>query len=282
MSAIEELIQEIDSLKPMPQIAQQVMSLAQDPESDLSKIAELIQFDPYITADLLRMCNSAYFGIPRTVESVQDAVNILGLDRIVDLVVLKCGKANLAGEQSGYGLDEGALWKKSVSCAIVARDLADRMTLGDGNLIFTAGLLRDIGKVVLNRFVDASFHRIQDLIEQEKLSFREAEKRVIGVDQAELGGLIARKWGFGKRLEVLIRNSHMPDPKRISDAASGVVYLADKVCIMLGIGVGADGLAYRFHREVLDSLGVGADDLQGIIAGFGARLQEVEDLIQSV
>lgn len=282
MSAIEELIQEIDSLKPMPQIAQQVMSLAQDPESDLSKIAELIQFDPYITADLLRMCNSAYFGIPRTVESVQDAVNILGLDRIVDLVVLKCGKANLAGEQSGYGLDEGALWKKSVSCAIVARDLADRMTLGDVNLIFTAGLLRDIGKVVLNRFVDASFHRIQDLIEQEKLSFREAEKRVIGVDQAELGGLIARKWGFGKRLEVLIRNSHMPDPKRISDAASGVVYLADKVCIMLGIGVGADGLAYRFHREVLDSLGVGADDLQGIIAGFGARLQEVEDLIQSV
>ncbi|TWI63931.1 HD-like signal output (HDOD) protein [Desulfobotulus alkaliphilus] len=281
MSAVSELIREIDGLKPMPQIAQQVLALAEDPMADTQKIAELIRFDPYITADLLKMCNSAYFARSRTIDSVHDAINILGMDRIVDLVVMKCGAGNFSGEQRGYGLDEGALWKKAVSCAIIARDLAIRVGLADRHLVFTAGLLRDIGKVILSRFVGDRFERIQHLVAVENYSFREAEKKILGVDQSELSGIVAKKWGFSPRLQTLIRNSHMPEGAGFSDHAVNVVYVADQVCIMLGIGVGLDGLAYRFHREALKALGLGARDLQEIIAGFGDKIREVEDLIGS-
>ncbi|MDY0163665.1 HDOD domain-containing protein [Desulfobotulus sp.] len=281
MSAIAELIREIDSLKPMPQIAQQVMALAQDSRTDTEKIANLIRFDPYITGDLLKMCNSAYFARSRSIDSVHDAINILGMDRLVDLVVMKCGAVNFAGEQRGYGLDEGALWKKAVSCAIIARDLAIRVGFSDRHLVFTAALLKDIGKVILSRFVGERFERIQHLVAEEGYSFREAEKKILGVDQSELAAIVAKKWGLSARLQTLIRNSHMPEGPVFSDAAANVVYVADQVCIMLGIGVGVDGLAYRFHREVLGALGLTARDLQQVIAGFGDKIREVEDLIGS-
>ncbi|MCW7755355.1 HDOD domain-containing protein [Desulfobotulus sp. H1] len=281
MNAVSELIREIDSLQPMPQIAQQVLALAEDPKADTEKIARLIYFDPYITADLLKMCNSAYFARSRTIDSLHDAINILGLDRIVDLVVMKCGSSNFKGGQKGYGLDEGLLWKKAVSCAIIARDLAMRIRLAERHLVFTAGLLRDIGKVVLSRFVADRMERIQRLVAEDGYSFREAEKKVLGVDQSELAGIIAKKWGFSPRLQAVIRNSHMAGGAVFSDDAANVVYVADQVCIMLGIGVGLDGLAYRFHREALGALGLSARDLQEIIADFGDRIREVEDLIGS-
>lgn len=281
MRAISELIREVDSLKPMPQIAQQVMALAQDPRADTEKIASLIRFDPYITADLLKMCNSAYFTRGHAIDSVHDAVNILGMDRIVDLVVMKCGAANFSGEQKGYGLDEGALWKKAVSCAIIARDLALRVGIQDRQLVFTAGLLRDIGKVILSRFVGERLDRIQRLVTEDGYSFREAEKKILGVDHSELSAVVAKKWGFSPRLQNLIWNSHIPEGYAFTDAATNVIHVADQVCIMLGIGVGTDGLAYRFHKKALKALALDARDLQEIIAGFGERIREVEDLIGS-
>lgn len=282
MTAIQELIKEIKSLKPIPQIANQIMEIAEDPDASMSDIADIILFDPIITANLLRTCNSAYFSLPRRIDSVHEAVSLLGLEQIVDVVLLKSGADNLKNKQEGYGLNEGDLWRYSVSSALLAREIAARKGVKNKQLIFTAALLKDIGKVILDRFVAGAFQHIQELVQQNGFSFMEAEKKVIGVDHAELGGLVASNWNFSERMVYIIRNHHLANEEARQDLDCSIVYLSDILCMMMGIGVGSDGLAYRFHDDVVKALGFSEKELLEIIAGFGDNMSKVEDLIGSV
>jgi HD-like signal output (HDOD) protein len=282
MSAIQELIKEIKNLRPIPQIANQIMSIVENPSASLSDVADIIIYDPMTTANILRTCNSAYFGLTRKVESVHEAVTLIGLDQIVDLVLLKSGAENLKKEQPGYGLDEGDLWRYSVASALIARDLSQKKDLASTHMVFTAALLKDIGKVILNRFVADAFPKIQELVQEQGYSFREAEKKIIGVDHSELGGLVASNWKFSQKMVYIIQNHHLADKQAREDIETCIVYLSDIICMMMGIGGGADGLAYRFHNDVVDKLGFNERDIQETIASFGENMAKVEDLMASI
>ncbi len=282
MSAIEQLIGEIASLRPMPQIANQIITLVEDPKTSVSTVAEVIVYDPAITANVLRICNSAYYSLPRRVESVSEAVGFLGLNQIVDMVMMQSSKENMIRSQTGYGLHEGELWRQAVSSALVAKALAQKLGLAQTPMIFTAALLKDIGKVILDRFVADSFQAILKLVSTQKMSFREAEKKIIGVDHSEIGALVAKRWKFSPKMVYMIRNHHLPDLPARQDTETAIVYLADIICMMMGIGVGADGLAYRFHEDVLQRLKLNDQDIMEIMAGFSENLHKVEDLIKMV
>jgi putative nucleotidyltransferase with HDIG domain len=282
MTPIQVLLKEIKNLKPIPAIVHQLLEVLDNPDSSMSDITQIIQYDPAVTASVLRTCNAAYFGLKNPAESIKDAVNLLGTDQIVDLVLLKSSAKVLSGSHEGYGLHEGAMWKYSVSSAIISKQIAKELKLDHKNTIFTAALLKDIGKIILDRFILDSFEKISGLVTNENLSFMEAEKAVIGVDHAELGGMIAKMWKFSPRMVKIIRNHHLSDPSQIKDKELAVVYLADCICMMIGIGVGADGLAYRFHKDAMKALGISADDITRIIAAFTSQMQEVEELLQIV
>jgi putative nucleotidyltransferase with HDIG domain len=282
MSAIKELIKEIDNLKPIPAVVNQIMAVAEDPNSSAADIAEMVLYDPVITANILRLCNSSYYALPRRVDSVQDAITMLGVDQVIDMVLMKSGAANLIKSQEGYGLHEGELWKQAVSSALIARDLAEKKGSTHKQLVFTAALLKDIGKVILDRFVGGAFMKIDDLVQNKGYTFKEAEKKVIGIDHAELGGLVAEMWDFSPKMVSMIRNHHLNDEAGRDDLETQILYVADNVCMMMGIGGGVDGLAYRFHRDVLEKLGITPLDLQEIIASFGSEMKRVEDLLNVI
>ena len=156
------------------------------------------------------------------------------------------------------------------------------LNLNNANTIFTAALLKDIGKIVLDRFVQDSFEKITALVIDENLSFREAEKKIIGVDHTELGGMIAKMWKFSPRMVNIIRNHHLTDISMIKEKEIAVVYLADCICMMIGIGVGSDGLAYRFNDQVMTELGMKPDDISKIIAQFAFSMEKVEHLFNLI
>ena len=282
MSPIQELVKEIKNLRPVPAVMNQILEVADKPDSSMGDVANIIQYDPAVTADVLRTCNSAFFGLKTPAESIKDAVSLLGLDQIVEIVLMKSGAKAFAGNQEGYGLHEGAMWKYSVSSAMIAKQIAVKLAVGNRNTIFTAALLKDIGKIVLDRFVKDSFEKITAMVVNENLTFREAEKKVIGVDHTELGGMIAKMWKFSPRMVNIIRNHHMTDRKMVKDKEIAIVYLADCICMMIGIGVGSDGLAYRFHDAAMAELGMTPDDISMVIADFTANIKEVEDLLNIV
>jgi len=282
MTTLQELIKEIKNLKPIPAVANQLLIVVDNPDSSMQDIANVIQYDPIMTANVLKTCNSAYFGLKHPAESIKDAVNMLGTDQVIELVLMKSGAKALGGSQKGYGLEPGDMWRYSVSSAVIAKQVAIKLSLKNKNAIFTSALVKDIGKIVLEKHVLRSSKKIQNLVENENFSFREAEKKILGIDHAELGAMIAKMWKFSPRMVKIIRHHHLSDETMIKDKEIAAVYLADCICMMMGSGVGSDGLSYRFKARAMKELNVSADDLAMIIAEFGINMQEIEELLHIV
>jgi putative nucleotidyltransferase with HDIG domain len=280
MSSFKDIVDRLDQLAPIPPIANQIMALAEDPDSSLSEIADLIINDPAITANLLKTCNSAYFGLTRKVDSVQDAIALVGLDHVVQLVMLGSVAQNFKKGVEGYGLGEGELWRHAVLSAYAAKALAVRYGASTNqHLVFTAALLKDIGKLILGRFVAFSLERINILVNAQGHSFNDAEKKILGMNHEELGALVGVKWRFSEKLVYIIGHHHLSDESARQDLETSLVYLADIICMMMGVCTGADGLSYRFYSDVLKRLALSEKDFQGIMAATAENQQKIEHLL---
>ena len=276
---IDSLIKEIDTLKPVSHVGQRAMRMIYDPDSSLREIVDILKFDQGMTANLLRVCNSSYFGLKNKVVSIQQAIALLGAEKVACLMVMGASADNFKRPQRGYDLEVGELWRYSVSSALIAREIAEKKKLKDISHLFTSALLKDIGKVILTVHVGDAFEKISDLVQNRGLSFIEAEKETIGVDHAELGARIAEKWNFDTSMVLIIRHHHEPDKSPPDDLSLPIVYLADIICMMAGVGVGSDGLAYRHYQETIDRLAFTDVDIQKIIADYMEKLKSVEELV---
>ncbi len=283
MKNIEGIIDRIEALKPISPVVHRILDIAGRPDGSVAELVEVVQYDPALTANLLKMCNSAYYGLPVHVDSVHHAVSLLGTNEVIELVMMKGAGESLLREQKGYGLQRGALWKHSVASALLARSFAAGSSRSsDRFLLYTASLLRDIGKVVIEDHVGRSLSKIRRMVEKKEVGFDQAEQEVLGIDHAKLGALIAEKWRFSPRMVYLIGNHHLSDPASRSDFEAVIVYLADTVSQMALAGIGADNLAYRVYGEVFGDLGVCQDDLQRLSAEFHANLHVAERLLLSL
>lgn len=268
MSSIEKIMKRVKRLQPIPAMVHKVLALASDPESSLQDLVGLVEYDPVITGKLINVCNSAQLGLPVKVDSVQRALTLLGYQKIVELVLEQMLGSNLQVAQKGYRLAKGDLWKQSVGAAKVARNLAERRQLGNLPAVYTAALLKDIGKVVLHEFVGDQLEKIQQKVNSKQISFEEAEKECIGMDHATLGGIIAREWQFSSHLIYMIENHHLSDPFARRDPATAAIYLADMVAMMAGSCIGVDRLAYTVYEDTFDDFFLAKDELKSLIQSY--------------
>lgn len=247
----DEILKSIKNIPAFPAAALKVMKLIDDPDFSIADVVDVVQYDQAITANILRICNSAYFGLRYKVETVRDAVMRLGQQNIVR-AVQAAGVSRFYKNKKGYGLDATKLWEHSVGVALMSQILSRRLNNCEDARLYTTALLHDIGKVVMGEFVDESFLKIYDLVSTKGISFLDAEEEVIGISHADLGGKIATQWNFPADMRDAIVYHHRPDlmPDGGSDSA-WLVYLADQACIMMGIGLGNDGLAYKGLSEVI-------------------------------
>ena len=227
---------------------------------------------------MLRLCNSAYFGLSRKVASLNDAMLCLGTVKVLQLVMSVHTTGLLSKEQIGYGLDPGMLWKHSVAVALTCSNVAQRLKMTNAGLLFTAGLLHDIGKVVLNEYVAEEFSEIVRLVAEQDLSFLEAEHQILGFSHEEIGGKIAESWQLPEAITKCIRYHHDPDKPDPPDILVDTVYLANSLCLILGIGLGADGLAYRADETVMERYQLQEADLELIGVQMTTELKRVEGM----
>ena len=282
MTTIQTLVREIKNLKPIPTVIHPLLDALNAPNTGMDEVANIIQYDPAITAAVLRTANSAFFGLKHPVESIKDAVSLLGMDQIINLVLLKSGAQIFNTEQDGYGRSQRELWKYSVSSALIVRQIAEELNMSGASGIFTAALLKDMGKTVLDRFVDNAGEKICGLMARKNLSALAAEKAVLGVDHAELGAMIAKMWKFSPNMVKIIRYHHINDIKTMAEMNITVVYLAECICMMMGMDIEENGEACRFHRQALKRTGLGVDDISRIISEFTFKIKEVEALLEVI
>ncbi len=280
---IDKILKSIDNLPAFPATVQKVLQLTGDPDYSMSELVKVVELDQAVTANVLRMCNSAYFGVRYKISALREALAYIGADNIVR-IVNAAGISKLYKKKvKGYYPEATGLWEHSVGVALMSQILSRKIYNREDSRVFTAGLLHDIGKVVLGEFVYESFQEIMDFVSTEGYSFLEAEEKVIGIDHARLGGKIASLWNFPREITDPIAFHHRPDLMKEGDNADvWLVYLADQACLMMGIGGGADGLAYRGLGGVIDKFKLRQKDFEECMVMLLKELEKAKELVDLV
>ena len=278
MNTAEDILSRVGSLPPLPDTALKLMRVMNDPRSGMDDIVEAVKYDQAVTGEVLKLCNSAFLGLSRKVTSLNDAMLTLGTVKVLQLVMSVHTNSMLSHEQRGYGLRPGMLWKHSVAVALASSLFARRIRLPNVDLAFTAGLLHDVGKVILNEYVADEFAEIVRRVTDEGTSFGEAEHQVLGFSHDEVGAMIAEKWRLPDAIVRCIRFHHTPGELDPPDTLVDTVYLANCVCLLLGIGLGEDGLCYRADQAVMERHDLCERDLEEVGAQMMMELKSVEQL----
>lgn len=278
MNRMDEIMSRVGEIQPLPGTVMHLIGVINDPKSTVNDIVDTIRYDQALTTRMLRMCNSAYFGMSREVESLEDAMRLLGTLKVIQLLMAIHTGALLNRGQEGYGLEPGVLWRQSVATALAASLFAERTRPHNPSLAFTAGLLHDIGKVVLNEHVAEDFGQIVSQVNEQEISFLEAERLVLGFTSTEIGARLAEAWELPDTIVRCIRYHRTPGELDPPDALVDTVYLATCVCMLCGIGLGTDGLAYRADPRVMDRYRLKENDLEVIGAQMLIELKRVESL----
>jgi putative nucleotidyltransferase with HDIG domain len=279
VSAPQAILERIQAIPALPHAVLEVSRAARDPDADLGKLVRTIEYDPGLTSNLLRWANAAYFAGRRPMGSVREPMVRLGLQRVAQMVLAGAVAPACRRSVAGYDLPAGALWEHSVAVAAAAAELAKALRLGASDELFTAGLLHDIGKVVLGTFLEVSADPIMALAFEQGLPFDEAERRIIGVDHAEAGGLSLEHWNLPATIVAAARWHHQPDAMPERSVAVDLIHVADALAMVGGLGIGRDGLNYRASAGAMERLKVSAETAEQVIYRMVVALQDLKDLL---
>ena len=274
---IASIIQKIERFKPVADVAGRIMAVRDDPACGTSDLADIIRCEPSLTANVLKLANSAYFGLPGKLADTRQAIIFLGMTQVVDLVLVAACAAHYGGAHNGYGLARGELWRGAVTGAVLAGDLARIKGIAPG-AVFSGALMRDIGKIVLNPFLKSLRGQLLNDAANEGITFLEAERRWLGVDHAQVGALVAEKWHFPGSLQTILGNHHHPGLATRCRAEASIVHVADALCRQLAIGVGIDDPSYLPDEQVARQLDLNDADLEEVIDGLRRKMSRVDAL----
>ncbi len=263
---LEEIIKRVEDLPALPTVVSEIMELTEDPDSTIQDIEDSIMKDQSLTTRVLRLANSAYYGYPRRISTIKEASVLLGFQAIRSIALTASVNGLLMKEVPGYGLEENQLWRQSQSCAIISRYIAKKVRFAKVDQAYVAGLLRDIGKIIVSHYLTDSFKQIMDLVKNENMSFLEAEESVLGFHHGQVGAEVAKKWNLPEDLVEAIAYHHNPEKATINPKLTAIIHMADAIVMMMGIGLGVDGLIYNLSEEAVNILGIDGPILEQLMS----------------
>ncbi|HSA07291.1 MAG TPA: HDOD domain-containing protein [Candidatus Gastranaerophilales bacterium] len=257
---ITEILNNASKVKHNFYTAIKVSQMLDDFNVNITNLSKVISADYALTATILKHCNSAQYSFARKITTINDAISVIGFKILKTIIFTIVTKASFMEEISGYGMMKGDLWKNSISCAVYSKYIAGLINYDDPDQAFTAGLLKDIGKTMLNDYVKKHFKQIMDLCINEKIAFSDAEEKIIGYSHSQIGGLVAEKWKFPKILIDTIKYHHNPEEAENNDCEDldliRIVHISDSISSMMGHGIGLDSLMYNVDASCFKKLGL--------------------------
>ncbi|PKN22001.1 MAG: hypothetical protein CVU68_05660 [Deltaproteobacteria bacterium HGW-Deltaproteobacteria-3] len=273
-----EYVRDVEKIAPCPEVALDVLSMAHAPDCSIPKLSEKIEQDPGLTANMLQMANSAYFGHMKKINSVKDIIVRMGVDAVKIISITSASVGLLRSPQAAYALGRGELWRHSFAVAILANIIARNAKARDTSAIYTAGLLHDVGKVILDRPLQVASYSRDENNEQEDLLTM--ERRLLHTDHAEVGMALLEKWGLPEAVAVPVGLHHdltQPQSKRLG---SKIIYLADELVHLTEYDAGSSGdfffdvLAYESMKGELPQVPNFENNMRLIIEEFVDKYQD--------
>lgn len=269
---LRTLIRESRSLPTIPGIITKLSALEADSKSTSQKIARLISSDQILSAKVLRLVNSPFYGFPRRVSTVSNALILLGISVIKSLIISSSIFEMM--EKTIIGL-----WEHSLATAAAANLIASRLELSDKEEISTAALLHDIGKVVIKIHLKDDYERLLATCEKKQLLSFEAERMEIGTDHAEVGKWLAESWFLPKKLIEPIAYHHNVEKSVTYRTCTAVVHFADILIRARGFGNNREGneLVPQVHPLAVSILRLDTMDIDSLITELDELLVEVKN-----
>ncbi len=254
------ILDSVKDLPPMPQVVQKAREVISNPNSSFSDLAKVIETDQAILTRVLKVANSSYYGLSGKVSSVQHAAVVLGSKTLMDMLNLACSSEILGGSLRGYDLDAGDLWTHSLAIAAGSQLIARRVSPSLDPDAFTAGVIHDVGKIILDPYILERKEAFRAFVDDGKDNFLNAENHILGFDHANLAMEVCRKWGMPAQIIKAIQYHHDPSPSE-NDLLCFIVHTADALAMMSGIGAGIDGMLYNLHPDATTVLKLSPEDL---------------------
>lgn len=235
---VASVLRNIRTLPTLPDVAVRLLELGESPTTSAGDLARLVERDMALATRVLRLVNSSFFGVRREVTSIQHAVMILGVAHLRS-VVLSGAVAELFDRSGCVGsFSRAEFWKHSVAVAAISRTLAARAKVVEPEIAFTAGLIHDMGKVVVDRYLHEDFVRVIEMLNDPAMTMRNAECAVLGVSHAEIGHQLAIYWNLPEILRVAVGFHHNPDEASDYASVAALVAVGDMMARELNIGSG--------------------------------------------
>lgn len=276
---LKDLMFEMRSLEPFPGVAARVLELSGRENVVPSELINLVQTDPGITSKVLKLCNSAYYGFQREIASLHEAGNLLGVTTLVNLVLTSSAGKYFKDYGSASDQAMEARWEQCVANAIGARIIASRHGKVDPERAYTAGLLENIGHLVLDRFLDTSLEAIR-AVALSGTELIEAERMVLGMHHAEIGARLTTRWSLPDVLVDVIRHHHHPELAGEGKVLAATVHLAEILTQEVRASAGhADDLVYEVNEAACELTGLAREDLADLVDVLGDEMARAREFV---
>jgi putative nucleotidyltransferase with HDIG domain len=245
VNMIQDLKKRLESalnlLPPIPAVMVELLKALDDENTDIHSLAKIISKDPLMSMNVLKVANSAFYRLPYKVSAIDHAVRMLGIKEIT-MICIACGAyAALKAPRNAQTFDTNEFWKHSVATAVISKRLCNKVNMKDQGAVYLSGLLHDVGKIILDRFVHEIYEIVIKATRDECISMIEAEKKFIGESHETIGGWIMEQWKLPNMFIDVARYHHsVQDAPEENRTAVAVCSLADQLARIEDFGFGGD------------------------------------------
>jgi putative nucleotidyltransferase with HDIG domain len=264
-ASLEEILQALERIQPIPQVALKILHMIDTGSYDIDPIAEEIKKDQVISARTIQLCNSALFAKKNKIESLDHALVFLGEKLFVRMIISAAVENLFDTSLKGYSLCMGGLFHHAVGAAVVAEKIANYTGAAELSTAYTAGLLHDIGKVVLDQHIASAYPLFYRKINREDELSTRAENDIFGIDHTAIGSQLADMWGFPQSLKECIAFHHEPEKSDRYSKLVHIVYLADLLMARFNTGLELEGMGGGSIEDRLRRIDLKPEDLTTIV-----------------
>jgi putative nucleotidyltransferase with HDIG domain len=265
INKIDRILRSVDRLPTLPTVYTKLTQLLRSPNATVKEIGSIISEDQAMAVKVLKIVNSAFYGLPNKIGSLKHAIVILGLNQIRTLVLATSTLQMFQKFESDHSFDMQKFWEHSIGCAVAARVLAETASLRSPDDAFTGGLLHDIGKLVHVVYLNEEFAAVVGDIEESGVPMIESEQRILGHDHAYTGKELAIKWSLSQGTVEMIAQHHLSDSLNELTKEIAVVHIGNILSIALGLGSGGEKKVPVADMRAWDILGIELSNLESIM-----------------
>jgi len=255
-------------------VVEEIERAIESPQCNLVTVGEAIEKDPDLTARLLKLGNSSFYGFSSRLATVAEAISLIGLQQVQDLILVSNIVRQFAG-LDGKFVSMESFWQHSLACGIGARFIAMERRLPKADKFFVAGLLHDVGRLVLFAEAPQSAQQVFDLYQCEHLLLRDAEVRVLGFDHQQIGEALLNHWKYPANLVQAVAYHHQPMAANTSREEAAVVHLSDHLVNAMQIGSSGERHVPPLNMKAWEILRLQPDVLSSIVAGIDDQVEAV-------